>query len=857
MSLLRPIRDTLATSAGLASERLTSLGWGRLLLSWLVQAAILLVVGWLVPGIAVGDLASALLAALVLGLLNALVRPILLLLTLPLTVLTMGLLSLLINAIMLVMAAPLVPGLAVSSLASAVAAAILITVMTTLVSIAFSIDQDESFYAELSRRLSSLDRERIPGGRGLVVIQIDGLAAPILRNAIRMGMTPHMARWIRSGAYRLIEWECVPPSQTAASQAGILHGSNDDIPAFRWYEKERSKLMVANHPADAAEIERRLSDGHGLLAQDGMSANNLFSGDARRTLFTMSRVLDPSRAADVDAFSLYFVDPAAFVRTAVMTLGEMVKEWREARRQRVLGIEPRVHRGAAFAGVRALTNVLLRDLNVTFTVNAMGRGVPIMYVDFVDYDEVAHHAGPERLESLRSLTGLDRVLASIERAAANAPRGYSIVVLSDHGQSQGATFLQRHGVSLDQLIRSLMGGASSMSLTTRGEGWGPVNALLTEISNRPGVAGRATASALGHRRQGRAVAIEMPRAAPAPETPEVVVAASGNLANVYFLTERHRLSLEEIADRYPGLVDGLVAHPGVGFVLVRSSALGALAIGRDGVHHLTDGRIDRTDPLEPFGPRTADDLRRLDGFAHVGDLLINSTYDPDLEEVAAFEDLVGSHGGFGGPQVRPFILAPVDLPFDGYPVVGAPAVHRLLAAWADRLGVGAGSGATEAVLSRSGPIPQARGIGAVSLLTALTSTLWLVAGVLFIAGSPTLTPTAGLVGIDVDSRATLTSVGIVLLGLGVAGAIASVGLWRRRGWARMATMAYYAIGVLQAIAALGSEGISGPFALGLALVLLGLLIFFYLSRPHVAAAFRSSPERGGEAANPVGRAPTR
>ena len=133
-----------------------------------------------------------------------------------------------------------------------------------------------------------------------------------------------------------------------------------------------------------------------------------------------------------------------------------------------------MHRGAAFAGMRAVSNVLLRDLNMTFLIHAMGRGTPIMYVDFVDYDELAHHAGPERLESLRSLTGVDQALASLERAAASAPRDYSIVVLSDHGQSQGATFRQRYGSTLDEVIRALMGGdVTAVTTATGGRGLGP------------------------------------------------------------------------------------------------------------------------------------------------------------------------------------------------------------------------------------------------------------------------------------------------------------------------------------------------------------------------------------------------
>ncbi len=499
MSLGGTVRRSLSASIALARERIQHAP-RRVLFTWFLQALVLLVLGHLLPGVLVEDLFSALFAAAVIAGLNALVRPIIVVLTLPLTVASFGLLSLVINTSMIVLAAPLVPGLEVSGFVPALSLAVILTVATTVVNVVLAIDEDESFYDELARRIEADTVAEGPRPAGLAIIQIDGLAAPILRNAIRVGTVPRMASWVRSGAYHLAEWECPPPSQTSASQAGILHGSNDGIPAFRWYEKASGRLLVSNHPADATEIERRVSNGQGLLAQGGSSVGNLFTGDARRSAFVMSRMGDPMSQLDVDAFSLYFMDPAAFIRTLVLGIGEFLKELVESRRQRVQDIQPRVHRGTTFAFLRAATNVVLRDLNTTFVVRSMSLGAPVIYTDLVDYDEIAHHAGPERIESLRALTGVDRVIASLERAAEHAPRAYRFVLLSDHGQSQGATFAQRYGQSLEELIRALMGGQPDVvAATGRAEMYGPVNALLTELALRPGVAGRATNAALRSR----------------------------------------------------------------------------------------------------------------------------------------------------------------------------------------------------------------------------------------------------------------------------------------------------------------------------------------------------------------------
>ena len=109
----------------------------------------------------------------------------------------------------------------------------------------------------------------IPGA-----VLLSGLALPVLRRAMRDGSAPNMARWVAAGDHRLVEWETDLSSQTGASQAGILLGSNEDIPAFRWVEKETGTLMTCSAPADCAEIERRRSTGIGLLV-DGGAMNNL------------------------------------------------------------------------------------------------------------------------------------------------------------------------------------------------------------------------------------------------------------------------------------------------------------------------------------------------------------------------------------------------------------------------------------------------------------------------------------------------------------------------------------------------------------------------------------------------------
>jgi hypothetical protein len=166
---------------------------------------------------------------------------------------------------------------------------------------------------------------------------------------------------------------------------------------------------------------------------------------------------------------------------------------------------------------------------------------------------------------------------------------------------------------------------------------------------------------------------------------EPLVLASGNLGLVYFPDLPRRMTLEEIEERHPGLVGAVAGHPGVGFVLVRSERRGPLVLGARGERELATGAVRGEDPLAVFGEGAAEAVARTDAFAHCADLMVNSSYDPSTGEVHAFEEQVGSHGGLGGGQSRPFLLHPVVLPEPAGQLVGAEAVHRLFAEWLERL----------------------------------------------------------------------------------------------------------------------------------------------------------------------------
>ena len=653
---------------------------------WLVAGLAFLLAGAILTNVDVTRLGPALGVAAVVGVINALVWPVVIRIVLPLTVLTLGGAVLVLNGAVILLGAAIVPGVAVDNLWAAVATALILTCATMLATAVLSIDSDTRLGHH--RRLRARHAEalaEVGPEPGILFLEIDGLAYEVLRRALRDGNAPTLARWVREGSHTLVRWETDWSSQTGACQAGLLHGSNDDMPAFRWWEKEHGRTIVTNHPKDAAEMERRISDGRGLLHANGASRANILSGDATSTLLTMSTVLDVRRGRLGNDYFAYFSSPYNLARTVLLSIVDIAAELRSAVEQRRRDVLPRIHRGLKYALVRAWATVIQRDLQVESVLGDVHAGRPVVYTTFLAYDEVAHHSGIERPETLAVLRQLDREIGRIERATHDAPRRYELVVLSDHGQSQGATFLQRFGITLQQLVRDACATEDVRSDdSSEDEALAHRGAALTEASHGAGAAAHALRTATGRRRIDGEVRLgEADGKGEGP--PEVSVLASGCLGLIAFPRLPGRVTREEIDRRYPELLPALLAHPGIGFALVRTEYDGAIVLGPHGSHRLADGRVEGEDPLAPFGPNAAHHVARSDGFAHCADLMVNSAYWADTEEVAAFEELVGSHGGMGGPQSYPFVLAPARLEPLG-DVVGAEGVHRVFRRWLAGLG---------------------------------------------------------------------------------------------------------------------------------------------------------------------------
>lgn len=647
----------------------------RFLVVWFVDTISLLITAWVISGITITPVNGtpvfvvATAAALLLGIVNLLIRPLILLLAVPLGWVVIFLIGFIINGLVLMITSALLPGFEVNGLWVAFIGGLFLSMVNTILLALLDIDDDESFYANLVKRQAARQAEIEEGEntRGVVMLEIDGLSYWHIIKAVEDGYMPTIKKMMDEQGYQISRVDCGLPATTPACQAGILQGNNTNIPAFRWLEKETNRLLAGGQAA--MEIEPKLSNGQGLL-EGGSSISNMFSGDATKSILTFSKIkaeTEEEKKKRAQDMYLLMRNPYFFMHVLVLFFADMAQEVWQGWQQRRKDVQPRLNRlHNGYPILRAATNIFLRDVGAYLTILDIIRGVPAIYTLFAGYDEVAHHSGPWTRDAMLTLQQFDRVISRIlmvmER---DAPRPYEFILLSDHGQSFGATFEQRYKIGiLDFIKEQLPQGTSAVGTGGGDDGTIGVSAMMGELENleESNLAGSVGRTVVGRTQRAMKSNLDQQPGSREVEPAKVTLCYSGNLAQVYFDLHTRKITLNELNAAYPGTVDALVQHDGIGFVVAYEDDFEPVAFGKNGARNLHTGDVVGEDPLQPYGDielRTWQ-VRRIADFPNAGDLILNSTYYPD-GSVAALEELIGSHGGLGGEQTDAFIFHPPDM----------------------------------------------------------------------------------------------------------------------------------------------------------------------------------------------------
>lgn len=525
------------------------------------------------------------------------------------------------------------------------------------------------------------------------MLQIDALAYSDLRRALELGLCPTISRLLREG-FALRRWFCGLPSATPYCQAGMFHGENSGIPAFRFYDKAARRVITCNAPHGVQYIRDRIHSPGALAG--GSSYVNLLDGDAQTVAFTVATREKMSvyrRLGGTRMGLLILLHPIRMARMTWQGAFEwLLEEWERARGE-LAGRA--THSEGIFPFIRILSNVVVRELQTMAILLDVYLGVPIIYSTFMQYDELAHHFGPSSKQALADLRRTDARIAEIWRMAQLAGgRGYDLVILSDHGMTPALSYRVQYGESLGTTVQAILDETPAheepaRSLTSYAEDteYSDIGPEVVEAVAQltPAMFGARSVvrrfrdwlrSRYGLRE------IIFPEKYRVDRINDVVVTYSSCLALVYFAHEDQRLSLEQIrADsRWSRLYERLVAHPGIGLVATQSNDGIDLAskIGRAILH---DGELEVVsgeNPLEVFGtePYVLSAIESLVRQPNAGDCVLFGAYDG--YDIVSFDDQVGAHGSAGGDQVYPFLISPDRLGLGAEVLEDARDIHRTI-----------------------------------------------------------------------------------------------------------------------------------------------------------------------------------
>ena len=528
------------------------------------------------------------------------------------------------------------------------------------------------------------------------MLQIDALAYSDLRRAMELGLCPTISRLMREG-FALRRWFCGLPSATPYCQAGMFHGQNDGIPAFRFYDKAARKVITCNAPHGVQYIRDRIH-APGALA-GGSSYVNLLDGDAQTVAFTVAtreRMSVYRRLGGTRMALLILLHPIRMARMLLQGAFEwLLEEWERTRGE----LAGRVtHAEGIFPFIRILSNVVVRELQTMAILLDVYLGVPIIYSTFMQYDELAHHFGPSSKQALADLRRTDARIAEIWRMAQLAGgRGYDLVILSDHGMTPALSYRVQFGESLGTTVQRILNETpardapvpkshASYAEDTEYADMGPevVEAVAQLTPARFGFRSRIIRFRDWLRSRYGLREIIFPEKYRVDRTNDVVVTYSSCLALVYFADTEQRLLHNQILrdPRWAGLYERLVAHPGIGLVATLAND-GVHIAGRRGRAVLQDGVVEVTDgenPLEVFGtePYVLRSIESLVRQPNAGDCMLFGAYDG--YDIVSFDDQVGAHGSAGGDQVYPFLISPERLELNAEVLEDARDIHRTILA---------------------------------------------------------------------------------------------------------------------------------------------------------------------------------
>ncbi|MBI5392807.1 alkaline phosphatase family protein [Candidatus Woesearchaeota archaeon] len=520
----------------------------------------------------------------------------------------------------------------------------------------------------------------------LAIIQIDGLSYDDLIYCMNNGYAPFLKKLTMDNEqqYFLKQYHPGLASTTPVIQAGIFYGNNDIVAGFRFVDKEKKKAISFGKPLDAFYIENTYyKDKKGLLADYGSSYFNHFSGSAERSMFTMSTLWKQNKLQKLkqtDLLLIFLANPLRVVKVAYLAAYEIIIEHLEGVWQSIVAFFRwrRTRIPFVYSLVRMNLNVISRELAALGTIIDMKRNTPIIYTNFIGYDEVSHHRGPNNKSVYRIIRAIDR---NIKRIWERKPAEYEMIILSDHGQIDALPFKCAYKQSLGNFIQQLARVSVSCDeeIDAKDVTLDYVKKDIEEASKKNKIGKLLTifeSKKLSKEKKNKLAAIN--------------IATSCNLAQIYFLIEKKKLTKTDINKYYPKFIEKLIKHPGIGAVFGREknqffilTKTGEIIFSIKGEIKTNENNKRLTELLNNYKMKISQEIfikqiiKMLDK-PFAGDLIIIGSMINDKKnnsKMISFVDHFGSHGAFGGKQTNAFIITKDEIKEEIY---DATQIHKVI-----------------------------------------------------------------------------------------------------------------------------------------------------------------------------------
>jgi endonuclease/exonuclease/phosphatase family metal-dependent hydrolase len=473
---------------------------------------------------------------------------------------------------------------------------------------------------------------------GLVLIQIDGLSRPQMEEALARGRLPFLERLIDRHGYRIYSQYSGLPSSTPSVQGELFYGVKCAVPAFSFYDRQTRRIFRMFQPRSAEEMERRLMDRGQPLLAGGSAYCDIFSGGAAETNFCFSKLGFSSLFHPRIAWSSVLIltlHAYSLFRAAALIVVEFFLAIIDCFRGIISGSD--LAKEIKFIPSRVGVSILMREMATIGAILDVARGLPIIHLDFIGYDEQSHRRGPSSRFAHWSLKGIDDAIQRIWRAAHRSQRrDYDVWIYSDHGNEETLPYPDANGRTIEEAIADVFNAGVTVS--------------DVEPHDRGVQARRMSSFGLSGRHVRKVMAEKPTSVAGEVHTAAPIVAAMGPVGHIY-VQELMDAEAKERAARDLLQVD-------VPMVLVAAGQGKVHAYTRRGRFLLPDEALEVFGSGHPFLHEMVDDLIQLCHHPNAGDFIICG-YNREGPSYS-FPEENGSHAGPGMEETHAFALLPRD-----------------------------------------------------------------------------------------------------------------------------------------------------------------------------------------------------